>query len=209
MPPSQDDFVFFWKPGSAHGWASQWYHSPFTARIELHIAPNTDIDSEHEYEFPTAEHWMMACKALVFGDKDVFQRVLEAGADDMAAVKALGREVHNFDDKVWKQVREQVVLAGSLHKFRQSDDLGRLLLATGEKNIIEASPRIGFGVLVWRDAGTPGEGQMGAQSAWKSVDEHERHSEGRTTGMSIAQHILYVRYTHGCKLHVVETALRL
>ena len=93
---------------------------------------------------------MMACKALVFDDLEVFQEVLDSSAEDMKAVKALGRKVHNFDDAVWKRVREEIVLVGNVHKFRQNGGLRELLFGTGEKMIVEASPRdriwgVGFG----------------------------------------------------------------
>ena len=150
MPPSRDDYIFFWKVDKPHGWASQWYYSPFKARIQLRLDATTTIDSKKELEFLTTEHWMMACKALVFDDLEVFQEVLDSSAEDMKAVKALGRKVHNFDDTVWKQVREEIVLAGNVHKFRQNGELREELFGTGEKMIVEASPRdriwgVGFG----------------------------------------------------------------
>lgn len=95
---------------------------------------------------------MMACEALVFDDLDVFAQVIGAGADDicMRAVKDLGRQVKNFDETVWKRVRERIVLEGNLHRFKQNGELRVSLLATGHKIIVEASPRdriwgIGFG----------------------------------------------------------------
>lgn len=150
MPLSDEDCIFFWQISGANGWASQWYHSPFEARIQIQVDSGVSVDSQQAFEFPTAEHWMMACKALVFSDKEIFYQILEADASDMRSVKALGRLVKGFDDKVWKDVREQIVLSGNLHKFRQHEDLRNLLLDTGEKVIVEASPRdriwgIGFG----------------------------------------------------------------
>lgn len=150
MPRPEDDYVFFWQVNSEHGWASQWYYSPFKARIHIQLDSEAVADSEREVDFPTAEHWMMACKALIFSDTDVFNQVLEADASDMRTVKALGREVKNFDDDVWKRLREHIVLEGSLHKFRQNEELRGLLLATEDKFLVEASPRdriwgVGFG----------------------------------------------------------------
>lgn len=150
MSSSGESYVFFWKPETPHGWASQWYYSPFRARIHIQVDSETVADSEQEVDFLTTEHWMMACKALLFGDTEVFNQVIESDADDMRAVKALGRAVTNFDETLWKRVRESIVLDGNLHKFRQNEELKRSLLATGDKLIVEASPRdriwgIGFG----------------------------------------------------------------
>lgn len=151
MPHSRDSYFFFWKPDTQHGWASQWYPSPFKARIDITV-PTHDIAirTDEQYEFPTAEHWMMACKAALFGDDAVLAKVLAADAGDMRYVKALGREVQKFEDKVWKAAREEAVFWGNMHKFRQNEELKETLLATGERVLVEASPRdriwgIGFG----------------------------------------------------------------
>jgi len=144
--------VFFWKVDQPHGYLSQWYHSPFTTTIHL---PGRDAPSTESRTFLTAEHYMMACKALLFDDPEVFDKVMASGStnSDMTRVKALGREVKNFSDDVWKQHRDEIVLNGNLAKFREegNKELKRLLLLeTGDKTIVEASPRdrvwgIGFG----------------------------------------------------------------
>lgn len=118
------------------GWGSQWYASPFTATV--------DIGGEKEtIQFTSAEQWMMAHKALLFGDVRVAREILAVegvGSGAMARVKALGREVEGFDDEVWKRDRENIVLEGNLHKFRANKELGEKLLATGDRIFVEASP---------------------------------------------------------------------
>lgn len=145
---SNDDYVFFWKVTEPHGYLSQWHHSPFTTRI--HLPGEADPRTE-ALTFNTTEHYMMACKALLFNDLDVFNQIL-AEPSDMARVKALGREVKNFVEEVWNRHREEIVLNGSLAKFREerNKELRERLLATGEKVLVEASPRdrvwgVGFG----------------------------------------------------------------
>lgn len=103
---------------------------------------------EEEVTFPSAEHWMMVQKALLFKDPEIARQMLET--EDMAQVKALGRKVKNFDEAEWVQARERIVVEGNLHKFGQNPGLRDKLLATGDKKIVEASPRdriwgIGFG----------------------------------------------------------------
>lgn len=155
-PPSPEPFdksshVFFWKVDGPYGYLSQWYHSPFTTRIHL---PGAAAPSTEALTFLTAEHYMMACKALLFNDRAVFDQILARGSTnaDMTKVKALGREVRDFSDEVWKQHREEIVLNGSLAKFgdEANRELRERLLGTGDKVIVEASPRdrvwgIGFG----------------------------------------------------------------
>ncbi|EPQ55536.1 DUF1768-domain-containing protein [Gloeophyllum trabeum ATCC 11539] len=146
MVRNKDDYVFFWKPEQPNGWASQWYPSPFTVTIKVNDQLSTMI-------FQTAEQWMMAQKALLFSDRETLDKVLAVNGTtngDMTLVKALGRMVSPFDDHTWKRERERIVLEGSLHKFRQNEELREALLSTGDKILVEASPRdriwgVGYG----------------------------------------------------------------
>ena len=108
---------------------------------------------EQEVTFQSAEHWMMVQKALLFEDDAVAKEIIEiegVSSGDMATVKALGRKVSNFNDATWKANRDRIVLEGNLHKFRQHPELKESLLGTGQKALVEASPRdriwgVGFG----------------------------------------------------------------
>jgi ribA/ribD-fused uncharacterized protein len=139
----QEDYVFFWKPNEVHGWGSQWFKSNFTVKMRFE-----EGGDEEDVTFPSAEHWMMVQKALLFKDPEMARGMLEV--EDMASVKALGRKVKNFEEDEWVSARQRIVLEGNLHKFRQNEELKSKLLATGIKKIVEASPRdriwgIGFG----------------------------------------------------------------
>ncbi|MDA2806123.1 NADAR family protein [Nocardiopsis suaedae] len=123
-------FLFFWGHAPARdgsigkGCLSQWWPAGF------------DVDGEH---YATAEHWMMAGKARLFGDDRAAARVLEAGTPGGA--KHVGREVSGFDEDVWRAHRFDLVVRGSVEKFRQNPGLGGFLLGTGERILVEASPR--------------------------------------------------------------------
>jgi ribA/ribD-fused uncharacterized protein len=96
---------------------------------------------------------MMLHKAILFSDLKIAREILDnksTGQKAMGIIKALGRSVQNFDEAVWNARREKIVLEGNLLKFRQNEELKGKLLETGEKIIVEASPRdriwgIGFG----------------------------------------------------------------
>lgn len=64
---------------------------------------------------------MMWSKARLFGDTGTAEQILAAGSP--AKAKALGRQVKRFDDAVWQRERFGIVVAGSIAKFSQHEDL--------------------------------------------------------------------------------------
>ncbi|WP_030289248.1 NADAR family protein [Streptomyces catenulae] len=102
---------------------SQWWPAPFT------------VDG---VTYATAEHWMMAGKARLFGDAEAERRAVEARHPGEA--KAAGRTVRGFDDARWQEHRFALVVEGSVHKFGSDPALGDFLRATRRRVLVEASP---------------------------------------------------------------------
>lgn len=102
---------------------SQWWPAPFT------------VDA---VTYATAEHWMMAGKARLFGDAEA--EAAAVAARSPAEAKKAGRLVKGFDDAVWERERFALVVAGSVHKFGQDPALLAYLLGTGDRVLVEASP---------------------------------------------------------------------
>jgi ribA/ribD-fused uncharacterized protein len=102
---------------------SQWWPSPFT------------VDG---VEYATAEHWMMASKARLFGDEEAERKALQA--PNPALAKKAGRLVRGFDDAIWERERFGIVIQGSVHKFAAHADLRAFLVGTGDRVLVEASP---------------------------------------------------------------------
>lgn len=123
------EYLFFWGHTQKQegiidkSCLSQWYPAAFT------------VDG---VTYPTAEHWMMAKKALLFGDEVAYQQILKTTKP--GAAKAIGRTVKEFDDDIWKKQGYALVVKGSFHKFSQHTLLKQFLLQTGNKVIVEASP---------------------------------------------------------------------
>ncbi|KAF8341869.1 hypothetical protein F5887DRAFT_975355 [Amanita rubescens] len=144
----ESKYIFFWKTNEEYGWMSQWYYSPFEATIKIGGQTESVV-------FPTAEHWMMVQKALLFGDEEIARKVLEkqeVTSKHMAEVKALGRRVQEFDEGTWVAKREEIVREGNMHKFEQNVTLRQKLIKTGTAGLVETSPRdrvwgIGFGAV--------------------------------------------------------------
>ena len=87
--------------------------------------------------FKTGEHFLMYCKAMLFGDKDTAAKILVA--DHPKQAKYLGRLVKGFNEKVWQEKRIPYMVRGCLAKADQYDDVANLLDNSGDKTIVEAS----------------------------------------------------------------------
>lgn len=122
-------YVFFWghtpKVDKTVGsWAfSQWYPAPFTVDGQL---------------YRTAEHWMMAEKARLFGDEERRATILSVHGPGDA--KAHGRRVAGFSEERWQAHRFEIVVEGNVHKFSQHPELCEFLLGTTRRVLVEASP---------------------------------------------------------------------
>jgi ribA/ribD-fused uncharacterized protein len=122
-------FLFFWghqapKDGQVgKSCFSQWYEAPFTTGGQ---------------RYGTAEHFMMAEKARLFGDEEIRRRILHLRTPGEA--KKLGREIAGFDEPTWVRERFGVVVAANLQKFGQNPALRDFLVQTGDRVLVEASP---------------------------------------------------------------------
>ncbi|MGP4115428.1 NADAR family protein [Streptomyces sp. 4N509B] len=88
--------------------------------------------------YASAEHWMMAAKARMFGDDQAAEAILAAPGP--AEAKKLGRLVHGFDQERWEAARFEVVVAGNVAKFGQDPALRAYLAGTRRRVLVEASP---------------------------------------------------------------------
>jgi len=121
-------YVFFWghqNKGTdvSKSCFSQWYESSF---------------NDDGVKFLTAEHFMMAEKAKLFGDQVTYEKIINASNPGEA--KALGREVKGFVDSIWDQNRFEIVVKGNMLKFSQNEALKEFLVNTGDRVLVEASP---------------------------------------------------------------------
>ena len=123
------DYIYFWghnRPTDntiTKKYFSQWFPQGF---------------SENNVHYKTAEHYMMAQKATLFGDKEILVEILAAETPDI--VKKLGRKVCNFDATIWEENAFAYVMQGNFLKFTQHEKLKDFLISTGDSVIVEASP---------------------------------------------------------------------
>lgn len=122
-------YIFFWGHTPKQNGVldtsvfSQWYPASFVLEKVV---------------YPTAEHYMMAEKARLFGKNAIAEEIILAKTP--AQAKSLGRQVLGFDENEWKKYRFEIVVRGNMAKFSQNKDLGDYLLQTGKRILVEASP---------------------------------------------------------------------
>lgn len=116
--------VGFFKPYDEYGYLSNWYVSDMV------------IDGRHYF---CVEQYMMYKKALLFGDLDVANEILDA--TDPKTIKGLGRKVSNFDEDTWDKHKYQIVLKGVAKKFECNSILRKKLLEFPRDTVfVECSP---------------------------------------------------------------------
>lgn len=139
---NRDTLIEALEAGETYEYLFFWGHTP---RVEGEV----DVSSfsqwypaEFEVDgivYHTAEHFMMAEKARLFGDGDRLSQILVAPTP--AEAKKLGRKVSPFDPERWDGACFDIVVRGSVSKFAADPRLLRFLLDTGERVLVEASPR--------------------------------------------------------------------
>ncbi|MFI7701084.1 NADAR family protein [Nonomuraea sp. NPDC049480] len=148
-------YLYFWghQPsrdgGVGPGCLSQWWPVTFT---------------EDGHAFASAEHYMMAHKAWLFGDEESAAKILAAGHPGEA--KTLGRTVRGFDQATWEARRFGIVVRGNAAKFGQHADLCAFLLGTANRVLVEASPRD----RVWGIGLTAGDERAASPATWQGLN---------------------------------------
>ena len=121
---------------------SQWWTSEFVTQ---------PFPGYPEERFVSCEQYMMAAKALLFHDVEVYQVIMRE--TNPKIIKELGRKVRNYDDVIWRLNARELVFRGNMPKFTQNADLHDYLLETGDRMMVEgASYDPVWGVkLAWND----------------------------------------------------------
>ena len=116
------NIICFHNPDEENGYLSNWYLSPF---------------EYGSFNYSSMEQFMMAQKAFYFHDQTMADLILST--DDVAMIKAYGRQVSHFNDHIWSGVRQIIVYNGLMAKFLQNKDLQDQLLATNDAILAECA----------------------------------------------------------------------
>ena len=117
---AMENTIFF-----SGGVLSQFYTSKFVSSSE-----------DGGIEYTHAEQWHQHQKAILFGDYECAQRVLDYALPwDQ---KTAGTHPKNFDRTIWNEKGFEIAVKGSYYKYTQNPSLGRYLLSTKGKRLVEA-----------------------------------------------------------------------
>ena len=94
----------------------------------------------HGYDFTSSEQLFMYYKAMFFGDDETVKKIIKAKTPKEA--KALGRQVKDYNDEAWSEVRELMMKDVVTKKFEQNPELQKFLLDPDfeGKHFVEGNP---------------------------------------------------------------------
>lgn len=139
LPPKiNDKYVFFfgYEGSDPHVCFQQWFPCVFAAASWT--ASDSTSPSGARQDFNSTEQYMMHAKALLMKDDGTATKI--AAATHPSEAKLLGRQVKGFDQEKWNACCEAIVEAANYAKFSQNEDLKEVLVGTGRRTIVEASP---------------------------------------------------------------------
>lgn len=130
-----------------------------------------DIPSNHhrcknpfkvkEYTFKTMEGYIMFSKAMLFGDHETAELILNEPHPQEQ--KILGRRVKPYDDDYWVHRRPGIYLAGLFHRYEQNPEDKAWLISTAPYTLAEASDRD----LFWGTGFKETDQRIGQPDLWK------------------------------------------
>ena len=80
---------------------------------------------------------MMFRKACLFEDNKIADEIM--ATNNVGKIKALGRMVSGYDDLIWSGMRQAIVYNGLIEKFRQNEEIKKLLVETGDCILAECA----------------------------------------------------------------------
>ena len=125
----ESEIIRFYSTGDEYGGFSNFAAAPFSVKGR---------------RWPTSEHYFQAQKFAGTPREEEIRRVRSP-----AIAARMGRSRKHRLRPDWEKVKDAVMRAAVLAKFRQNDDLRALLLSTGEAILIEHTERDAY----WGDGG--------------------------------------------------------
>lgn len=117
-------YVYFFRVTQPHGFLSNWYMADMI------------IDGT---KYNCVEQYMMSQKALLFNDLSIANKIMNSNSPKV--IKALGKEVRDFDYRIWNEHKYNIVKKGVRAKFDCNIGLKSIFMRYPADSIfVECSP---------------------------------------------------------------------
>jgi len=117
--------ILFYSNGGTYGYMSNFYQSKF-------------VDDNVEYN--CSEQYFMKKKQELFDPNNVTLANKILTNNSPTEIKKFGRQVKNYDENIWNNMRYDIMKNGLRLKFMQNNDIKQKLINTNPKKLYEASP---------------------------------------------------------------------
>lgn len=124
--------IYFYGSIGLYGYLSNFYKCNFQG---------IQLDNNNIITFNCVEQYFVYNKCILFNkdNTNLLNKILKE--TNPVKIKAYGRKVENFDNKIWDNNKCRIMCDGLYYKFSQNSNLQDLLLKTNNKILYEASPR--------------------------------------------------------------------
>ena len=119
--------IYFYGLKNKFGFMSNFYNS--------HFKDNNDIS------FTCSEQYFMYHKCLTFDSDNQLLLSSILKETSPTTIKKLGREVKNYNEKIWNEKRYNIMVDALRFKFNQNEIIKQKLLETKPKILYEASKK--------------------------------------------------------------------
>ena len=126
--------IYFFTPKcEKYGYLSNFYKTNLVEKVEK-------VEEETDKLFNCSEHYFMYYKCLTFDltNRELLEKIYYE--ESPYKVKKLGRQVKNYDEKIWSVKRYSIMINALRLKFTQNETIKANLLSTKPKTLYEASP---------------------------------------------------------------------
>jgi len=120
-----DNAIYFYSHKNKYGYLSNFYSCVF---------------EEDDVKFNCSEQYFMYRKCVLFDSKNTCLITSILNNADPKKIKACGRQVKNFNQCEWDDVKYEIMTDALDLKFSQNENLLKQLLDTYPKKLYEASP---------------------------------------------------------------------
>ncbi len=115
------------------------YHANMTQSYLIYDG----YDTPGYIEFSSAEQAMMFAKAIIFGDFEMSEKILQE--KHPGKIQTLGRQIKKFDQNYWNSINFDLLSLINYEKFSQDENLKEFLLSTGNLILAENSDDMIYG----------------------------------------------------------------